>query len=265
MTVTAKFIDGGRGKILITVHEPSAGADHAVVVLPAFGDEMNKSRRLVWSTAKRLAGKGYLVVVPDLFGTGDSEGDFADADWETWILDLRSAIDWARTRGATKISALAVRFGATFLSSMSVFVGFERVVSWQPVANGSEVLRDMIRVKSLNLRMAGHATMNAADMLHRLCNGKEPLELSGYLISSQLGTEICSAEFSHEKLSMRDRSMVVGFRRRDDATGEEIQLARNSDQMRLEVFVGGERFWRVAEPGANDELVSMTTQFFPSV
>src|SRR6185436_14934074 len=62
-------------------------------------EEMNKCRRMIAEAANALAALGVAALVPDLFGTGDSEGEFRDADWETWKADLDTAVAWASEEG----------------------------------------------------------------------------------------------------------------------------------------------------------------------
>ena len=66
--------------------------------LPPFAEEMNHSRRMATLQAHRLAALGIDVLVVDLFGTGDSAGDFADARWETWQEDAKAAVAWLGRR-----------------------------------------------------------------------------------------------------------------------------------------------------------------------
>ena len=49
--------------------------------------------------AKQFCHKGYAVLIVDLFGTGDSEGDFGDANWEIWQNDMCVALRWLQDKG----------------------------------------------------------------------------------------------------------------------------------------------------------------------
>ena len=53
-------------------------------MVPPFAEEMNKCRPMVTEVALGLAESGIASIVPDLYGTGDSGGDFSEGDWETW-------------------------------------------------------------------------------------------------------------------------------------------------------------------------------------
>ena len=72
------FLQGARGRVF-AVHFCAAEAPRAhILFLPPFGEEMNRSRRHVAEAASAFAAAGWLVAVPDLFGTGDSAGEFVD-------------------------------------------------------------------------------------------------------------------------------------------------------------------------------------------
>src|SRR3546814_1526626 len=60
--------------------------------------EMNRSRRMAALQARALAALGIDVLLLDLFGTGDSAGDFRDARWEIWREDAMAAVAWLGAR-----------------------------------------------------------------------------------------------------------------------------------------------------------------------
>ncbi len=57
---------------------------------------MNKSRRMAALQARAFAAMGFGVLQIDLFGCGDSSGDFSDARWDIWKQDLAIARAVAR-------------------------------------------------------------------------------------------------------------------------------------------------------------------------
>ena len=83
------FIDGTAGRLFAIYLAPAPEAPRrgAVLYLPPFAEEMNRSRRMVLLQARRMVELGYQVLIVDLYGTGDSEGDFADARWAIWRAD----------------------------------------------------------------------------------------------------------------------------------------------------------------------------------
>src|SRR5687768_14938162 len=137
--VSAEFIAGSRGRLLAVVRRPSAAACNAVLIVPPFAEEMNKSRHLFTEIADALIESGVATVVVDLFGTGDSEGEFSDADWTVWKSDLAAAVQWARSQQITITKLLAVRLGCALGCEAARDNGWklERSLLWQPVVSGT--------------------------------------------------------------------------------------------------------------------------------
>ena len=87
------------GPLHATYFAPS-GTPHPagdILVVPAFAEEMNRCRAMVALQARQLAQVGMGTLVLDPYGTGDSCGDFVDADWAVWKADLQAGIAWLRT------------------------------------------------------------------------------------------------------------------------------------------------------------------------
>ncbi len=263
MSVSGTFVQGGAGRVLVVSHEPDGPCRSTVLVVPAFGEEMNKARRLVSETGRALAGRGVRTIVPDLFGTGDSEGEFADARWEIWIEDLRRTLEWARGRGAVGFGALLVRLGAGLFSDAfaQADVEFDSVVAWQPVARGEDVLRQLLRMKTMAARMAGAKAEPAEQLLKTLLAGPEPLELGGYLVAPALAAALQRSAFV---AGPGARGVVIEL---DPAAPVDANGALAAPAIASELGaswttrkVAGERFWTAVEPRANPALVAATAQ-----
>ena len=100
-----QFLDTGAARLFVAEHRPPQDSPPTrwILHLPAFAEEMNKSRAMVSLAARELAKSGSVVIVPDLYGTGDSEGDFAAASWRRWHADVSFLVDWMQSRGAQEI------------------------------------------------------------------------------------------------------------------------------------------------------------------
>ncbi len=107
------FLAGSRGALFAVYHPPAAGmtSRSGVLCAPPFAEELNKSRRMIAQQARRLAAAGFGVLIPDLYGTGDSAGDFGDARWEIWREDLARCAVWLRQRGHESLILWGVRLG----------------------------------------------------------------------------------------------------------------------------------------------------------
>ena len=88
------FLQRGSRQLFCLHYAPAGASRGAVVHVPAFAEEMNKSRRMASLQARALAAQGWHVLQLDLLGTGDSEGDFGDATWADWMDDVAEARRW---------------------------------------------------------------------------------------------------------------------------------------------------------------------------
>ena len=99
-TIKTGFLEGPNGKLHVSIFVPSQAVPlrGCVIHVPAFAEEMNKCRPMVSRQARGLAESGIAVVVPDLSGTGDSEGEFSSATWLNWKADLAYLVHWSQDR-----------------------------------------------------------------------------------------------------------------------------------------------------------------------
>ncbi len=167
-----------------------------VLHLPAFAEEMNKSRHVVSRQARELALRGYGVLVADLFGTGDSEGDFSNADWLCWKQDVRFLLQWIERLGATQITVWGLRLGALLAVDIAkTHPGLiNRLLLWQPVINGNQAMAQFLRLRLAAGMMAGGGE-NMTELKERLSSG-ESLEVAGYGLSPALYEQLSTVSMS---------------------------------------------------------------------
>ena len=82
--------EGGNRFVLTLAPAPQTPARGVILCLPAFLDEGNLTRRVMVEQARRLAPLGWTVLIPDLYGCGDSAGATADARWPIWQIGRAS-------------------------------------------------------------------------------------------------------------------------------------------------------------------------------
>ena len=107
----ASFIQGVAGKLFCirSIPAPAKAKNHSILLVPPFAEEMNCCRRFFAMVRRSLCHKGFTVVQPDLYGTGDSEGEFSEATWSIWLDDLSQLIADHCREDREKLSVLAVR------------------------------------------------------------------------------------------------------------------------------------------------------------
>jgi exosortase A-associated hydrolase 2 len=181
--------DPGR-RAFVLLREPAAAAPGggSVLVVPPFGEEMNKSRRMIAETSQRLCEAGVTVVLPDLFGTGDSEGEFRDATLERWIDDLSSACRLAESRGRPVQAVLAVRLGSALAAAAARAGAVPAVTTsvwWQPVVDGKRHLAQFLRLRVAAGSMRGDDPETVEGLRGRSAAG-ETIAVAGYELSPAL-------------------------------------------------------------------------------
>ncbi|WP_371187667.1 hypothetical protein [Thalassotalea maritima] len=193
--LTGHFIDSAQGKIFVTQFGSFAGQT-AILCLPSIFEEMNLSRAVIANQARRFAAN-FPCVVMDYVGTGDSEGELVDVDVSIWQQDIINVCHWLVSQGITKVVLWGVRFGALIAASIEdrikAAMDITSVILWKPVINGTIFMGQFIRIKQMNeLMNTGAKNINWRE---HILQGKE-VEISGYLISSQLLTSIEALKLS---------------------------------------------------------------------
>jgi exosortase A-associated hydrolase 2 len=193
------FLDAAPGQRFGLFHRPAGACRGAIVYVHPFGDEMNKSRRMAALQARALAAAGFGVLQLDLYGCGDSSGEFRDARWALWKQDLAAASAWLRSRLGQPVSVWGLRLGALLAldyasDARDTAAPVAGLVLWQPVLSGSTFLTQFLRVRvagdmlaqepGQEISGAGTAALRAA-----LAAG-ETLEIGGYELAPALAAAI---------------------------------------------------------------------------
>jgi exosortase A-associated hydrolase 2 len=258
----AFFLPGGRGRILCLHHLPAE--DSQIIVVPPFAEEMNKSRRMFTLLAHALKSRGYGVLIPDLYGTGDSEGDFADACWEVWKEDLALAWSHLNEHGASAVSVLGLRLGA-LLAMECVCNGMlaaNRVVLWQPAVSGNAFMTQFLRLR-IAANMAAGNQETAQSLRERLAAG-EALEVAGYMLSPELASAIDAASM---QMLVPKNSPTVHWMEVSSTPAVSPASRAVIDRWREkatvhESTVAGYPFWATSEITLVPELIERTRAVF---
>lgn len=186
------FLATSSGERFCVVHIPVGQPRGAVLYLHPFAEEMNKSRRMAALQARALAASGSVVLQIDLFGCGDSSGDFADATWEIWKRDAVLAAQWLFDKFALPVTFWGLRLGALLaLASAPACARAPRgFILWQPLINGEQAITQFLRLRVASAMLAqGKATSGVQELRHALVSG-ECLEIAGYVLSPGLASSI---------------------------------------------------------------------------
>jgi exosortase A-associated hydrolase 2 len=179
--------DAGERFCLYHQPDPAAAPRGAILYVHPFAEEMNKSRRMAALQSRAYARAGFGVLQIDLYGCGDSSGDFADARWDIWLSDLALGWQWLTQRGAGPFYLWGLRLGALLALDFAARARPEGLILWHPVINGRAHLHQFARAQSA-ARLFGAAPEQQPPA------AEQGTEIAGYLITPQLSAAINQAD-----------------------------------------------------------------------
>lgn len=280
--------------LFVVMLVPSKGGwpSRWVLHCPAFAEEMNKSRKMVMDEARAFAQQGVGVVVPDLWGTGDSPGDFSEADWQGWKENLGHILFWLKQQDCRSVTLWGLRLGCLLALDLQQnwqdgWPRLKQLVFWQPVLNAQQALTQFLRLRLASGLVASNVALEAAvaaeasatgsgqkvsvkpaktetvkDIRQRFSDG-EYLEVAGYTLSPDLVSQLdhlaidallpCAPVCWLEVKSQRGGALsMVSQRIIDTWQTQHVEVDAQS--------VAGEPFWSTQELAHAPELIKVTCE-----
>lgn len=183
-----KFVNGCAGQLFVMDYRPASVPLGSVLFVPPFAEELNRARRMVSLQANQLCGHGYQVVVPDLYGTGDSEGNFQDASWNQWRDDLVGVLAACGVDRQLPIYVWGLRLGALLALDVVAKRKIEAatLVLWNPCLVGKDYMTQFLRMRTMAGMIANAVDQESiADLRSILATGQS-LEVAGYEVTPEL-------------------------------------------------------------------------------
>jgi exosortase A-associated hydrolase 2 len=159
---------------------------------------MNRCRQTINRFARQAARDGIATLQLDLYGTGESGGDFGDAGWQTWQDDLLCGLNFLHDQGLPKPSVLGIR-GGCLLASEQVRQQADRqqhLLFWQPVPAGKSVVTELLRMRVADGLTGNVSGPKLSELRARLQAG-EAVETGGYELAHDLALPL-------EALNLKD-------------------------------------------------------------
>lgn len=171
-----------------------ASSRGSILYIHPFGDEMNKSRRMAALQSRAFAQRGYQVLQIDLFGCGDSSGDFRDATWDIWLADVRAAWDWLAARTRQPPWLWGLRTGCLLIDGVARLRDTPiRALFWQPVLSGQRFLQQFLRTRLTGDAIGDSSQRMNTAMLREMLTRNGVLEVSGYPLGAALAEGMANA------------------------------------------------------------------------
>ena len=251
---------GGQRDCLLHLPPPGQAARGGILYVHPFAEELNKSRHVAAAQARAFAAAGYSVLQIDLFGCGDSSGDFGEARWDIWHNDLHLACAWLAQRVNGPLTVWGLRLGALLALDFAsrAPLPLARLLLWQPELDGRRVIDRFLRLRLATGMLAGggqeapgHARATLAE--------SEPVEVAGYLLAPALAHAI--DDVSASALQPAVPVYWLDYRGPEQAAAPLPPLARQWRDQGTAVHVasfGDGPFWHSGELLACPQLLEAT-------
>lgn len=254
--------NSGRRLCILRRQWPLSECRGAILLVPAFAEEMNKSRRMFALQAQALASCGYAVLSIDLRGTGDSQGSLTDTTWSDWHADLAFACEWLHTQMNTPISLLGLRLGALLALDFACQnpAKIKQLVLWQPVTNGQVYMKQFFRLQLANNALSGGQIERKKNAI------QSNLEVAGYELSSRFRDSVEAIDLLH--FPAQDFA-VSWLELRDQASFERAPARQKYADFLRDTYtkakiqkLSSPEFWDTQNISTCASLIELTTRIF---
>lgn len=194
---TVAYVPSGTRQLFALLSESEVPPRGLVVHVPAFAEEMNKSRRMITLATEGLVQDGWAVLVFDLSGCGDSSELLEDIDWDMWVEDLDNVLSWGRQQfPGLGVVLWSLRGGALIASEWMARAGQALpLLMWQPALNGKLQLTQFLRLKAANDMLSEMDARNVMAELRQKIDHGESVNVAGYCLSAKLAQGMTRAVF----------------------------------------------------------------------
>lgn len=218
--------------------------------------------------ADALGEGGHHVMLPDFYGTGDSEGEFSEASWSGWLEQLICCIASMQSDyEISRYSLVALRTGALLVADclQRLPASLEKLVFWQPVIDGDVYLNQFLRIRLASNMLAGDEKVNTQSLKQLLADG-DVVEVAGYALTSAVADGLSKSSLKRIDASSLPETYWIDLVAREGVAPPlpNRNLIETWDEAEVNVqyrAVAGESFWNSAEIVENHELVTKTVDF----
>ena len=223
---------------------------------------MNRARRMAALQARTLANAGFDVLQIDLLGCGDSSGDFAEATWASWLVDVSLGYQWLRTQTTAPLTLWGLRAGCLLAASAAVDLPeTPNLIFWQPVISGKQHWQRFVRLK-IAAELSSGQTKGVAEQIKQQLAAGHAVEIAGYKVSPALAERLQNAELI-PPAGYSGRVAWLELSSRENATLPPLHQSRIEQWRDAKVtvdarMINGPAFWQNAEIEEAPELLAET-------
>lgn len=262
------FLDDDGRSLFAVHHQPGRGVPvrgHVLCALP-FNEEMNRCRSMVTLQARALAERGFGTLVVDLFGTGDSAGEYRDARWDLWLANLTAGFRWLEAREGGCCTLWGIRLGALLVAQLARAIAKPdlRLIYWQPVTDGKLHLTQFLRVRiAAQMDRTDLPKETTASMREQFAAGR-CVEIAGYEIHPELASVMDQLRLGGLPPPTGAKTLWLenAGATRDELTPASQQIVSqwHTDGHAVEPHsFAGPAFWQLHERVVAPEIIARTT------
>lgn len=205
-----RFLDFNGRRLFVLQILPTGPCTGALLYLPPFAEEMNRCRSEVVAQARELAALGWRCLLLDPFGTGESEGSLAEANWSHWLADAAAAGQWLVQQSGQALTVWGIRTGALLAADLATSgqVDIARLLFWQPVLDGQQFMGQYLRLRIASQLVSGSERETTETIRARLSAG-EIIEVAGYPLAGAMANSIAERRMSDATLLARQQILWI--------------------------------------------------------
>jgi predicted alpha/beta-fold hydrolase len=229
------------------------------VVIHPFAEEKKSSHRTLVELSRELYKKGFPVLMFDLRGCGDSEGDFVSVRLSEWLADIDRAMHVLKIHTQLlKVGIIGLRLGACLsLCYHSQQFDISEFIWIEPVLKPLDYLRKSLRHKLMKeLCTDGRITSNRDNLLQDLQHNIS-IDFDGYEIGSGFYQDLAE-EQERETIAKKSEHIRKGLVISISMNGKETKAVQEIRAIRPELnydIVQMELFWNKVEEVDNEKLI----------
>jgi uncharacterized protein len=196
-------------RMYVALHRSSTASGPALVVCPPFAQEMVTTYARLARWSKQLSTQGISVLRYHPFGTGESDGTYADVTLESAIGDAVTAVEVVRQQITNRpVGYLGLRFGATISLLAATKKPIDFLVLWCPIANLRNYFRELLRSQVTANAVRRTRMRSTQQMIEDLEAGAN-VDIWGYELSPALYRQMVATQALPDKPPARNILWLV--------------------------------------------------------
>lgn len=177
------FIDAGGRRLFAVTHlvDDTARRELGAVIVHPLMEERQDAHPFLRNIAISLQHKGFASIRVDLWGCGDSEGEWSEATVEGWIDDVvHAAAHLRREAGVSRVVLVGLRYGAALATLAAARAEAAGLALIAPVLRGREYVLEVLRAYiAAEMVLNKKAGVSREGLMQRLDEGRS-VNLFGY-------------------------------------------------------------------------------------